>query len=593
MNTTEPHLRVVLYARVSGEEQKHGHNIDSQIEELKQFAEQRGWSLVDQYRDEAWSGALLARPGLDRLRDDAGKKLFDAVLINDVDRLARDVTHLGVIKRDLERSGVRVIFRKIPSENSPTHNLLVNILGSFAEFERELIMDRTRRGRRHKVEARQEFIGCIPPYGYRYAPGDKMKGAGQLTIHAEEAAVVREMYKWVDVDGLSVRQVALRLERERIRPRKGATNWQGSSVRRILRASVYTGTWYYNKLQGCYPRSTTFEAEARSRKTSTRLRTKDEWIPVTLTDTLRIIPTDQWNRVQQQIDRNRSFSPRNSKHAYLLSGLVTCGGCGSRYVGNPSHGRFQYRCLKRCKRNPLIHERFLDESVWDAVEKALNNPSILMEAVTEVKNPTADTSNAGGQLELAISNLRGEEARVLEAYRLSVLTPDQVASELQLISDRRQLLDKQRREMLQQSQPASSLRASVEDTCRQYRERLRHLTFDTKRAILRLVVRRIVFEGDRVRISGVLPLVDEDRSADSEAHRRSVNQTAGVIAGTETDSRAHNPSVIASMEARSRARNPAAAAEFTLLGGIIKSREVAIAASRANLVKANAALGRS
>ena len=120
MNATEPHLRVVLYARVSGEEQKQGHNIDSQVEELKQFAAQRDWSLVDEYRDEAWSGALLARPGLDRLRDDASKKMFDAVLINDVDRLARDVTHLGVIKRDLERSGVRVIFRKIPSENSPT-----------------------------------------------------------------------------------------------------------------------------------------------------------------------------------------------------------------------------------------------------------------------------------------------------------------------------------------------------------------------------------------------------------------------------------------------------------------------------------------
>jgi site-specific DNA recombinase len=167
------------------------------------------------------------------------------------------------------------------------------------------------------------------------------------------------------------------------------------------------------------------------------MRTKNEWIPVTLPETLRIIPTDQWLRVQQQIDRNRSFSPRNSKHSYLLSGLVSCGGCGSRYVGNPSHNQFQYRCLKRCKRIPLIHERFLDESVWDAVEKALSNPASLMEAVTEVKNPKSDAVNAGAQLELAIASIRGEESRILEAYRLSVLTPDQLARELQLISDRR------------------------------------------------------------------------------------------------------------------------------------------------------------
>ncbi|MDP9049584.1 MAG: hypothetical protein M3O31_02530, partial [Acidobacteriota bacterium] len=203
--------------------------------------------------------------------------------------------------------------------------------------------------------------------------------------------------------------------------------------------------------------------------------------------------------------------------------------------------------------------------VWDAVEKALNNPSILMEAVTEVKNPTADTSNEGGQLELAISNLRGEEARVLEAYRLSVLTPDQLASELQLISDRRQLLDKQRREMLQQSQPAHSVRASVEDTCRQFRERLRHLSFDTKRAILRLVVRRIVFEGDRVRISGVIPLADKGSDERVDVHSGSVGQAASAIAGTGTDS---------------RARNHATMAEFTLVGGVTRSREVAVAASR-------------
>jgi site-specific DNA recombinase len=124
-DTVREPLRIALYARVSGEEQKQGHNIDSQLAELKQFAAHNDWSIAGTYTDEAWSGAALARPALDRLRDDAGKGLFQAVLINDVDRLARDVTHLGIIKRDLERSGVNVIFRKIPSENSPTHNLLV------------------------------------------------------------------------------------------------------------------------------------------------------------------------------------------------------------------------------------------------------------------------------------------------------------------------------------------------------------------------------------------------------------------------------------------------------------------------------------
>ena len=150
-------LRLAIYTRVSTEEQREGKTINSQIAELEGFATAKGWVIVDSYSDAGWSGSVLARPEIDRLRDDARAGRFQAVLINDVDRLARDVAHLGVIKRDLEKNNVRVIFRKLPSETSPVSNLMVNILGSFAEFERELIMDRTRRGRRHKVEHRKQY----------------------------------------------------------------------------------------------------------------------------------------------------------------------------------------------------------------------------------------------------------------------------------------------------------------------------------------------------------------------------------------------------------------------------------------------------
>src|SRR6266481_3966008 len=166
--TAEAALRLAIYARVSTEEQREGQNIDSQIAELERFAREKGSPIAGIYKDEGWSGGIMERPELDHLRDDAQKGVFDAVLINDVDRLARDVAHLGVIKRDLERKGIKVIFRKLPSDTSPTSNLMVNILGSFAEFERELISDRMRRGRRHKVEVRKQYMGCIAPYGYRY-----------------------------------------------------------------------------------------------------------------------------------------------------------------------------------------------------------------------------------------------------------------------------------------------------------------------------------------------------------------------------------------------------------------------------------------
>jgi site-specific DNA recombinase len=555
MNTTSETLRVALYARVSGEEQKQGHNIDSQILELEQYASHNKWPVIHIYRDEAWSGAALARPALDQLRDDAGKKIFDAVLINDVDRLARDVTHLGVIKRDLERSGVRVIFRKIPSENSPTHNLLVNILGSFAEFEREMIMDRTRRGRRHKVETRQQFIGCIPPYGYAYSPIENSLTGGSLTINPAEAAVVREMYEWVDHFGLSAREVVLRLRKEGIPPRKSGSEWQRSSVLRILRGTIYRGTWYYYKHRLEYPRTVVPGSEARARKTSSRLRPRADWVSVTLPDSLKIISAEQWTRVQQQIDRNRSFSPRNSKHAYLLSGLVRCGGCQSPYVGNPSHGRFEYRCANRCKRVPLVGEEILNVAVWNALETALKQPAILTKAITEIIQPVEHPIHQADQTQKAIETLRTEEARILEAYRLSILTPDQLARELESIANRRKLLEKQSQE-LHKPQP-SITRDSVEKSCRKIREHLPRLTFETKRNILRLLLRKVVFEGGQVRISGVIPLGNR-----------------GEIVDTTTDHYVNYP---------------AANAEFSLVVPVSRNLIRAQAASRQNLRKANAA----
>src|SRR6266481_3147021 len=210
--TAEAALRLAIYARVSTEEQREGQTIDSQISELERFSREKGWPIVEIYKDEGWSGGVMERPELDRLRDDAQRGLFEAVLVNDVDRLARDVAHLGVIKRDLERRGVKVIFRKLPSDTSPTYNLMVNILGSFAEFERELIADRMRRGRRHKVEVRRQYVGCIAPYGYRYEARSSSNGReAKIEIVPEEAVIVKEIYECA-LTGLSVKKIAKRLD---------------------------------------------------------------------------------------------------------------------------------------------------------------------------------------------------------------------------------------------------------------------------------------------------------------------------------------------------------------------------------------------
>lgn len=506
-------LRLAIYARVSTEEQREGQTIDSQISELERFAREKAWLIVGTYKDAGWSGGVMERPELDRLRDDSQKGVFDAVLINDVDRLARDVAHLGVIKRDLEKKGIRVIFRKLPSETSPTYNLMVNILGSFAEFEREMIIDRTRRGRRHKIEVRQQYLGSNTAYGYRYKPMDRVAGTqGILEVAPAEARVVQQMFEWVDHDSLSARRVLDRLNELKIPPQKGAARWAKSSVLRILHCETYAGVWHYNKFQGCEPKNPTSGSRYRQhKKSSRRQRPPNEWIPLALPEPLWIVPRARWKRVQQQLAKNIAFSPRNEKHRYLLKSLVRCGGCGAGYAGDPCHGRYYYRCIKRCKRMPTIREEILNGAVQRAVEKVILDPAIIVEPLRRLNEGASrdrrQLQNAAQDVERETKQLDTEEQRVLDAYRQGFISPTQLGMQLEKLKSGRAALDLKRAEIAQaENMPKEQVQNAVIDYCVEAGKNLTNFTFDQWQDFLRTIIKSIIFNGDHITIRGRVPI---------------------------------------------------------------------------------------
>ncbi len=530
--TAETTQRVAIYARVSTEEQREGQTIDSQVAELERFSREKSWPITGTYKDEGWSGGVMERPDLDRLRDDAQKGVFDAVLINDVDRLARDVAHLGVIKRDLERHGMKVIFRKLPSDISPTSNLMVNILGSFAEFERELIADRTRRGRRHKVEVRKQYLGSNTAYGFRYIPRDQASSnEGLLELAPEEASVVRQMFEWVDQDGLSGRKVLNRLNELHIRPRKGAAVWGKSSVLRILRNEMYAGIWHYNKFQGCEPKNPLTSPRYRRRiKCSIRQRPKSEWLPLELPESLQIVPRERWARVQQQLDRNVTFSPRNEKHSYLLKGLVRCEACGARYTGDPCHGTFYYRCLARCKKLPSVQETVLSDSVKEAVTALMLNPDLILEPLRQLDQAEArergNRIEAARESEIEAKRVNTEEERLLEAYRTGIISPAQLGLQLEKLKARRAVLDLNRSDAKpEENLPPKQIENAVADYCAEAARNIASFTADEWRDFLRTVIDTIFFCGDHIRIRGRISLKITNDTGDE--HRIEVPLTTG------------------------------------------------------------------
>ena len=149
-----------IYARVSTEKQEEQRTIDSQIYELREACKKDGVEIAKEYTDDGFSGTLLARPGLDQLRDDVSKGLFSAVYILSPDRLARRYLYQAIVIEEFKKKGIEVIFLNKALTDSPEDQLLLGIEGLVAEYERAKILERTRRGRLHRAK-NGEIMGLV------------------------------------------------------------------------------------------------------------------------------------------------------------------------------------------------------------------------------------------------------------------------------------------------------------------------------------------------------------------------------------------------------------------------------------------------
>jgi site-specific DNA recombinase len=199
--------RAALYARVSTRRQKQEATIESQLAQLLTHAEEQGYELAAEHEfvDQAVSGKYLARPGLDRLRDAALVGAFEVLLCLSPDRLARSLGAQQVVLDELQRARIEVIFLNQPAlGDSPQAQLLLNIQGAFAEYERLVISERMRRGRLYRLRQGQS-VPYPAPYGYRYQPGSREQPSSWVVVPEQAARScgtdVRVVYSAADHAG--------------------------------------------------------------------------------------------------------------------------------------------------------------------------------------------------------------------------------------------------------------------------------------------------------------------------------------------------------------------------------------------------------
>jgi site-specific DNA recombinase len=240
-------MRTALYARVSTERQERQQTIDSQLTALRAWAAANGHQLAEEhvFRDEGYSGGRLDRPGLDALRDAVRDGAVGVVAVLTPDRLARKYAYQVLLLEEFCRAGCEVVFLQHPISDDPNDQLLLQIQGAIAEYERAVLGERFRRGKLQRARD-GHYLGGRAPYGYRHVPRHDAV-PGHLVVDEAEADLVRTLYGWLIDERMTIRQILKRLNRSPHLPRSGRHAWSPSTVHHILADPIYAGTAYANR----------------------------------------------------------------------------------------------------------------------------------------------------------------------------------------------------------------------------------------------------------------------------------------------------------------------------------------------------------
>ncbi len=519
-------MRAAIYARVSTERQERQQTIDSQLAALRAWAEASGHELNDRhvFRDEGYSGSRLDRPGLDALRDAVRDGEAEIVGVLAPDRLARRYAYQVLLLEEFRRAGCAVAFLNRAISDDPGDQLLLQIQGAVAEYERALLGERFRRGKLQKARAGQ-FIGVHAPYGYRYLPR-RDGAAGQLLIDDAEAETVRMLYGWLAEERLTLRQILKRLNFGPWFPRCGRRPWSPSTVHHILSDPVYTGTAYANRFEYVAARKPRGGRKpGYEGKGCRRLRPREQWIPIAVPP---LIAQEVWDRAQAQLARNAALSFRNNKkHDYLLRCLLTCGGCGLAMFGTtrPAAGgreRRYYRCAGKdcvetaraqpCPRAGVNGEE-LEHAAWEHIRDLLSAPDRLVAQFEHfaggADRSAAQEKRAEQRVMARLDGLARGDARLLDAYQAEVISLEELTERRRQLAGQRHALERQleqQRDLRRQRAKAQEVLTDLRAFCERVRGRLDDASFAEKQAILQLVIERIIVHESSLEIRHVIPL---------------------------------------------------------------------------------------
>ena len=519
-------VRPAIYARVSSDQQAEDSTIASQVAALEERVSHDGLALEPELRflDEGYSGSTLVRPALERLRDLAATGAIDRLYVHSPDRLARKYAYQVLLVDELQRCGVELIFLNRALGQTPEDDLLLQVQGMVAEYERAKILERSRRGKRHAASRGSINVLSGAPYGYRYI--SKQEGAGQARyeIVLEEARVVRQMFTWVGLERCSIGEVCRRLRAQGISSPKGKPYWDRATVWGILKNTAYRGAAGFGKTQ---------VGELRKRLRAQRGRPEQPRRAYSVYDTPEratpiavpaLVSDELFAAVAEQLEENRRRQRQGKRGArYLLQGLLVCQGCGYAYYGKPvslrsAKGKKRsyayYRCTgtdayrfggQRVCHNKQVRTDLLEEAVWADVCALLKDPGrIEAEYERRLHNKDTDKGLKGGrQLEVLIQKVKRGIARLIDAYSEGLVDKEEFEPRVAAFRERLARLGEDARRQQELESQERELRlviGQLQEFAERVKTDLEEADWSTRREIIRALVKRVEVGAEEVRV---------------------------------------------------------------------------------------------
>jgi site-specific DNA recombinase len=519
MKTTAT-LRIGLYARVSSDRQAEERTIASQIAAVRERIEAEGGHVDGEleFVDDGYSGATLLRPALERLRDQVAQGALDRLYVHSPDRLARNFAYQVVLLEEFGRAGLEVVFLNHALGQSPEGDLLLQVQGVIAEYERAKIRERVRRGKLHAARNGQVSVLGRAPYGYRYIRKQEGGGQARYEIVPHQARMVQQMFAWVARERLTLKEVCRRLENLGEPSPRGGARWGNTTVASILNNPAYHGNAGYRRRQSV-PRQPRLrpmrgKPEVPRRPYSVARSSEPIFVPVPA-----LVSVEDFTAVAEQLAENRRrLRQRRAGARHLLQGLVVCGDCGYAFhgVANSSRSRrgayHYYRCGShhavgaaevRCPVQS-VHADPLEAAVWQDVCALLRQPHKIEEEYhRRLHDPGAAKQRGIEPLTRVIEKVKRSIARLIDLYSEGLLERSELEPRLQSAKQRLSNLEQQAQGEAAELAQHAELRLALthlQEFAAQVEQGLDRADWPTRRQVIRALVKRVEIAADEVRI---------------------------------------------------------------------------------------------